>query len=1364
MNILMQLRKCCNHPYLIRGVEERNLNMQQLKSKTKIKSNNEKLQQKEEDRVNQAMIDASGKLVLLDKLLPALKQNDHRVLLFSQFKIMLDILEDYLRYRVFPFERIDGGITGNDRQAAIDRFCGSKSNDKKATLPFIMLLSTKAGGVGINLTAADTCIIYDSDWNPQNDIQAQARCHRIGQTKSVKIYRLLTTKTYECSMFHKASLKLGLDQAVLGGMKSNSTAVMASSSSGTNNSSAALSNDDIENLLKHGAYEMFREEKEGKAEAASRQFSEATLDQILSRSTKIIHGPSVTTNTDDNGNASEPSNDNQKPGSSSSLFSKATFVSSNNDPESAELELNDPDFWTKVVGLPSKPIILESSPNKGNRLRRRASKNRSYKEDSKVLDDLLGDDHDLNEESYTLEESFQQIHGAEDDGSSDDEPLGIINPKVVKSLKKPPSMNISYSNISANQCAKWRKYLAIYGYGNWTKIQMKSTPRVNIAVIIKYCQDYLLLGFCMMYLSNKKLSTGFNSRPPIDSSTKTAVTSSSESLAPPSATIDNSTISLEALEKITFLDISGNSYVKNILIHDLVMEDISKRFQIPVPRAVEERDNSESKTNDSITNEDCKTAEGMLVDGDQKKINTAMSQNDTSSPDIDVSLSAAAAYTFSKFQISKILLNDSKLNHRITSWKIKMNQLEILECFRLFMEKYRDDESKLIRFINQHWVERASTDNQSPNLPVIATDTPTSMDVDVKKSHAADGNQPSSDTPSTNPFEREEWDEKYLKLTEYYFAHGNIASSMKWQRGRDDILLVLAISRHGWLNGKESLGNLTEFPFSFHQDGSVEGQPSAVRVSAGLLNIRVRDLYLIISKSREQLSRVLPTPSTANVASSTSTGKTAPVPVSYKIPKSKKRPKAPQKMKIVLYENEMYFHQLEWTNEKCQALVRLIQSHGLPVSKAINNYSIQSRAYLFSQWKYYVTNHILHPIAIETLIREIKYAEECFHSVVRQRPPPSTSSSSSDSQIQNKKHRYNFLSPLECGLLVDRIDFFRILRSKILVSSFDTLAEMFQSIPALSTSGDAGLMSHQNHFLLTIRPSWWCTPTHDILLLQGLDNFGFGVDHFKSIWELSTFESAAKACSNYPPSHDWTENYSIWLVHQIKRILLKTGSPSSPTTIKTSAGLNHHHQDHHLSSSSSSSPDESSGEKKEQVSLVPQHSQRESQQYAHLPSYENTTGRGGPLFHQPEALPSSSSSYRHEYVYTYAHTQQHPPAYEPRYRPPPYAPEPPPIPYQNQNQQTQPFEPNPPLVSAPVCHLKATTATAAVVPSTNYSTFDPSHSHFPLSPNGSSHRQEKVVNTAYPTLAGYYFGDQASSTRSSSINQTEIIVIDSDEE
>ena len=153
----------------------------------------------------QSLLTSSGKMVLLDKLLPKLQSQGHRVLLFSQMTQMLNIIQDYLTMKGYSFERIDGGV----------RFSAPGSDR------FIFLICTRAGGVGINLTAADTVIIYDSDWNPQNDIQAQARCHRIGQDKAVKVYRLITNRTYEMEMFQKANMKLGLDKAVLNPLKQN---------------------------------------------------------------------------------------------------------------------------------------------------------------------------------------------------------------------------------------------------------------------------------------------------------------------------------------------------------------------------------------------------------------------------------------------------------------------------------------------------------------------------------------------------------------------------------------------------------------------------------------------------------------------------------------------------------------------------------------------------------------------------------------------------------------------------------------------------------------------------------------------------------------------------------------------------------------------------------------------------------------------------------------------------------------------------------------------------------------------------------------------------------------------------------------
>lgn len=160
----------------------------------------------ERRRMEEILIPASGKMVLLDKLLPKLQKEGHKVLIFSQMVKMIDFIDEYCEFRKYNCERLDGRISGNERQKSIDRY----NTDPNA---FVFLLSTRAGGVGINLTAADTVIIFDSDWNPQNDIQAMARCHRIGQSKHVTIYRLITRRSFEAEMFERASKKLGLEQA-----------------------------------------------------------------------------------------------------------------------------------------------------------------------------------------------------------------------------------------------------------------------------------------------------------------------------------------------------------------------------------------------------------------------------------------------------------------------------------------------------------------------------------------------------------------------------------------------------------------------------------------------------------------------------------------------------------------------------------------------------------------------------------------------------------------------------------------------------------------------------------------------------------------------------------------------------------------------------------------------------------------------------------------------------------------------------------------------------------------------------------------------------------------------------------------------
>lgn len=135
------------------------------------------------------MIKASGKMIVLDQLLGKLALEKHQVLIFSQMTMVLDILEDYCNFRKFSYCRIDGGTDMDSRDRQIGEFM-AEGSDK-----FIFLLSTRAGGLGINLTSADTVIIYDSDYNPQMDLQAMDRAHRIGQKNRVNVYRLITENT-----------------------------------------------------------------------------------------------------------------------------------------------------------------------------------------------------------------------------------------------------------------------------------------------------------------------------------------------------------------------------------------------------------------------------------------------------------------------------------------------------------------------------------------------------------------------------------------------------------------------------------------------------------------------------------------------------------------------------------------------------------------------------------------------------------------------------------------------------------------------------------------------------------------------------------------------------------------------------------------------------------------------------------------------------------------------------------------------------------------------------------------------------------------------------------------------------------------
>ena len=152
-----------------------------------------------------------GKLQTLSNLLRNLFTDTHRVLIFTQMTRMLDILENFLNYHGYKYLRLDGSTSIEQRQCLMERF----NNDKRI---FCFILSTRSGGIGVNLTGADTVIFYDSDWNPTMDAQAQDRCHRIGQTRDVHIYRLVSEKTIEENILKKANQKrLLADMTIEGG-------------------------------------------------------------------------------------------------------------------------------------------------------------------------------------------------------------------------------------------------------------------------------------------------------------------------------------------------------------------------------------------------------------------------------------------------------------------------------------------------------------------------------------------------------------------------------------------------------------------------------------------------------------------------------------------------------------------------------------------------------------------------------------------------------------------------------------------------------------------------------------------------------------------------------------------------------------------------------------------------------------------------------------------------------------------------------------------------------------------------------------------------------------------------------------------
>ncbi|KAK6587594.1 hypothetical protein RS030_91512 [Cryptosporidium xiaoi] len=249
-NICMELKKVCNHPFLIHRPElDPNNGVTLAKIQHQLKY-------------------SCGKLCLLDKLLFRLKEKGSRVLIFSQMVMMLNIISEFLVIKGYKHQRLDGTMGKELRKKAMDRFNSPNSDD------FCFLLSTKAGGLGINLTTADTVIIYDSDWNPQNDLQAEARAHRIGQKKQVQIYRLVTKDSIEENILERAKTKMVLDTLVVQGlnnierdgqrMNPSATSVVSMATQALypngkkgNSSGTCFSRDELAKILKFGAQKLW---------------------------------------------------------------------------------------------------------------------------------------------------------------------------------------------------------------------------------------------------------------------------------------------------------------------------------------------------------------------------------------------------------------------------------------------------------------------------------------------------------------------------------------------------------------------------------------------------------------------------------------------------------------------------------------------------------------------------------------------------------------------------------------------------------------------------------------------------------------------------------------------------------------------------------------------------------------------------------------------------------------------------------------------------------------------------------------------------------------------------------------------------
>uniref|UniRef100_A0A8D3BLW6 DNA helicase n=1 Tax=Scophthalmus maximus TaxID=52904 RepID=A0A8D3BLW6_SCOMX len=383
LNIMMDLKKCCNHPYLfpVAAVEAPVLPNGSYDGNQLVKS--------------------SGKLTLLQKMLKKLKDEGHRVLIFSQMTKMLDLLEDFLEFEGYKYERIDGGITGGLRQEAIDRF------NAPGAQQFCFLLSTRAGGLGINLASADTVIIYDSDWNPHNDIQAFSRAHRIGQNRKVMIYRFVTRGSVEERITQVAKRKMMLTHLVV--------------RPGLGSKTGSMSKQELDDILKFGTEELFKDEIEAARGGAERllSISSSTGDNNKdSEEGNVIHydDDAISKLLDRSQDATEDT-EIQNMNEYLSSFKVAQYVVKEEDgEEEVEREIIkqeenvDPDYWEKLLRhhYEQQQEDLARNLGKGKRIRKQVNYNDTTQEDQEWQDDLSDNQSEYSVGSEDEDEDFEE--------------------------------------------------------------------------------------------------------------------------------------------------------------------------------------------------------------------------------------------------------------------------------------------------------------------------------------------------------------------------------------------------------------------------------------------------------------------------------------------------------------------------------------------------------------------------------------------------------------------------------------------------------------------------------------------------------------------------------------------------------------------------------------------------------------------------------------------------------------------------------------------------------------------------------------------------------------------------------------------